>query len=240
MSLNVVKGIVIKSVDYRESDKIITLLTFEKGRITAIAKGVRKKGAKLTFASQLLFCGDFELIKSHNRLILTGANSNLDLSGLSNNLKRYYFAAHYIDIAQSIIMEEQSEPSVMKLLLNTLYKLSKGKIDEKLLTVLYEYRMVMLNGFAPITTQCAICGNHDLEMKLSVEHGGVVCCSGGMTISKETIKVIDIITSCSDNELFTLRVNESILKELYFTSRKYIEGVFDRQFTFAEQGLKYE
>lgn len=240
MSLNILKGIVIKSVDYKESDKIVTLLTFEKGRVTAIAKGVRKKGAKLAHASQFLYCGEFELVLAHNRLILTGASNILDLSEISNNLKRYYFAAHYIDIAKAIIMEEQADEAVMKLLLNTLYTLSKGKLDEKLLTILFEYRMIMLNGFAPLTEHCVICGKESSTMKLSVLHGGLVCCKGGMTIRKEAIKIIKIIVSCSDQELFSIRIDDSIIAELYFTSRKYVEGIFDRQFTFAEQGLKYE
>ena len=45
-------ALLIKSCDYGESDKIITLLTADRGKLTAGMKGVRKAGAKLRFAAQ--------------------------------------------------------------------------------------------------------------------------------------------------------------------------------------------
>lgn len=53
----IVNGIVLRAVDYKDSDKIITLFTIEKGIITAGAKGVKKAGAKLKFARRaVLLC----------------------------------------------------------------------------------------------------------------------------------------------------------------------------------------
>ena len=48
----IVNGLMLKSADYKENDKILTLLTAEKGKITAGIKGVRKAKAKLKFAAQ--------------------------------------------------------------------------------------------------------------------------------------------------------------------------------------------
>ena len=53
----IVNAIVLKTVDYKDNDKILTLYSLEKGIITAGIKGVKKSGAKLKFASEpFAFC----------------------------------------------------------------------------------------------------------------------------------------------------------------------------------------
>ena len=47
MDLIKVNGIVVKSSDYKDNDKLVTLVTFELGKITCLARGVKKPNAKL-------------------------------------------------------------------------------------------------------------------------------------------------------------------------------------------------
>jgi len=228
------KGIVIKSIDYKERDKILTILTFEKGKITVMAKGVKKAKAKLSYATRLLYCGNFEIVESKNRKILTDASIIADYSNISSNLKKFYYAAHYIEIASMAVMEEQPDEDVVRLLLNTLYMLTKDNMDMKLLTVLYEMRIVALNGFAPNMDGCTLCGRHEANMKFSIKEGGLVCCDEGMLISDKACDVIRYISSCEDKTLFKISVTKEIIDELYFISRQYIERIFEVRFNKAD------
>jgi len=228
------KGIVIKSIDYKESDKILTILTFEKGKITVIAKGVKKVRAKLSHATRLLYCGNFEIIEAKNRKILTDASIIADYTNISSDLKKFYYAAHYVEIASMAVMEEQPDEDVVRLLLNTLYMLAKDKVEMKLLTVLYEMRMVALNGFAPNMDSCTLCGKKEKSMKFSIKEGGLVCCDEGMIISEKACDVIRYISSCEDKILFKLAVTKDIIDELYFISRQYLERVFEMKFNKAD------
>ncbi|MBN2852584.1 MAG: DNA repair protein RecO [Clostridia bacterium] len=230
-----VKGIVIKCVDFNESDKIITVLTFEKGKITCIAKGVQKPNAKLAHIARVFYCGTFEMVNTNQRNVLIGATMLMDLSGISSDLKKFYFAAHYVEIASSVVMEEQPDEDVMKLLLNTLYVLAKDKMDIRLLTVVYEFRIAALNGLAPYMDCCVECGSEKANMKFSVSEGGLVCCQEGFSIGDISCKTINYISLCDNKELYGFTVPETTINELYFISRKYIERVFERKFDKADQ-----
>jgi len=230
----IVKGIVVSSVDYNESDKILTILTFEKGKITVNAKGVRKKSSKLSHIARVLYCGVFDIVNTHNRFILVGATTLIKISEISNDMESFYFAAHYVDIASSIIMEDLPDEQIIKLLLNTLFILSKKKIDIKLLTSIYELRIVLINGLAPYMEGCVECGNTNEVLKFSFSEGGLVCCKEGINISKTCIKAINYIMTCDENQLYKFKVSKSVIEELSYISRKYIENVFERKFEKAD------
>lgn len=230
------RGIVIKSVDYNESDKILTLLTFEKGKITVNAKGVRKKKSKLSHIARVLYCGEFEILVTQNRNILIGATLLIDISNISKDLESFYYAAHYVDIASSIIMEELPDEDIIKLLLNTLYILAKGIVNIKLLTVIYELRIVLIQGLAPHMEACIECGKKEEKMKFSINEGGLVCCIEGMNISNTCIKAMEYILTCKKKQLYRFNVPNKVIDELYYISRIYIERVLDRKF---EKANKY-
>ncbi len=96
MKYEKVRGIVIKTIDYLESDKLLTLLTFSRGSILIKAKGVRKKGAKLAYGAQQFFCGDFECVESHGRLVLTGIDRVYDYTEIASDINEEYFLAENI------------------------------------------------------------------------------------------------------------------------------------------------
>src|SRR5690554_843556 len=102
-----VHGLVTKTVDYKDSDKILTLLTFEKGRITVIAKGVRKQGSKLAHCARLFYCGEFECVSSKGLMVLTGSSMIEDFSSLANDLETLYCASHLIEVTQHLVMDEE-------------------------------------------------------------------------------------------------------------------------------------
>lgn len=61
------KALVLRETAYKESDKILTLLTQEQGKLTASARGCRRKGSPLAAGSQLLVWSDFILYEYQGR-----------------------------------------------------------------------------------------------------------------------------------------------------------------------------
>ena len=61
------KTLVLRSVDYKESDKILTLLTQDLGKVTASARGSRKKGSPLAAGCQLLCWSEMVLYDYQGR-----------------------------------------------------------------------------------------------------------------------------------------------------------------------------
>ncbi|MCD6321976.1 MAG: DNA repair protein RecO [Clostridiales bacterium] len=231
MKYEKVRGIVIKTIDYLESDKLLTLLTFSRGSIMVKAKGVRKKGAKLAFGAQQFFCGDFECVESHEKLILTGVDRVYDFSEIATDLDRYYTACHFSEIAAAVIMENHPDEEMLRMFLNTLHILTKNNIDLNLLISIYEIRTAALAGFSPVMDECVMCGSKGKAMKFSIEHGGMVCCTSGTEIDKHIHSLIKTVSECDMKEMFFLSVPVESLGKLAMTSRKYLESVLDRKFT---------
>ena len=69
-----VNAIVIRAVDYKDNDRILTLYSLEKGKITAGIKGVKKAGAKLKFASEPFCFAEYILAEKNGRYTVTGAS----------------------------------------------------------------------------------------------------------------------------------------------------------------------
>ncbi len=223
-------GIVIRGTDYLENDRILTLLTFEKGTVAVKAKGVRKKGAKLAYCSDQFFCGRFECVLTKGRYVLTGAARLYDYSDVALDIDKYYHACHYVDIAASVIMEDHPDEEMLRLLLNTLHILIRGVMNPVLLTAVYEFRTAAINGLAAVTEECAVCGKSGCEMVFSYENQGMVCCCGGVDVGVDIIAAIKHINESDMKDLFSLRVADKAAVELASISRRYLEEGMDRRF----------
>ncbi|MBN2557189.1 MAG: DNA repair protein RecO [Clostridia bacterium] len=233
------RGIVIRSTDYGEGDRLLTILAFEKGMLTIRAKGVRRKGAKLSHCAQLFFCGDFECVSGKGRYVLTGGSRLYDYTGIADDLEKYYHACHFIEIASAVIMEDQPDDDMLRLLLNTMHVMISSGMDLDLLTAIYELRTAVITGFAPVTGECAVCGKTQDEMVFSPDNGGMVCCVPGMPVDKETAKAIAHISSCEDGKLFSIRLPKKQIAGLKKIGTKYLEFVLDRKFGKLEGFERY-
>lgn len=231
MKYGKVTGIVVKSIDYLETDKLITVLTFEMGSVTIKARGVRRKGAKLSYGTQQFFCGEFECVESHGRLVLTGIQRLHDYTALSTDIDKYYAACHYADIASAVIMEDHPDEEMLRFFLNSLHILMKSNKNIMLLTAVYEMRTAVLAGFAPVMDECVTCGSTDKTMRFSPENGGLVCCSGGIEADTYIINIISELSECGMREVFKMTVPDESIEIFSRLTRKYLETVLDRQFT---------
>lgn len=231
MKYEKVRGIVVKSFDYLESDKLLTLLTFEKGLVTIKAKGVRKNGSKLAYGARQFFCGDFECVESHEKLIMTGVERVYDFSDIASDLDKYYTACHFAEIALAVIMEEHPDGEMLRMFLNSLHVLAKDSVNLKLLIPIYEIRTAVLSGFTPVMDECVVCGSNDHSMRFSLDHGGMVCCAPGIEIDAHIKQFIENMSECEMKQMFSMSVPENSLEQLNKLSRKYIETVLDRKFT---------
>jgi len=233
-----VKGIVCKITEYKESDKILTVLTYEKGKIQIVAKGVRKKGAALTHASRLFYCGQFECVCQNNMPILTGATMIQDFFGLTNRIETLYYASHFIDLCSYFIQEEQPSQDIMSLLLNSLYLLMRNESDPMLLTAIIQFRLSAIEGAAPITDFCVECNkplDDGCSFCFSLENDGVTCCNRGISISHSVFRAINQICNADSSKIYFLSIPKTDLTVIYDLSCKYIEKIAGKHFEILDR-----
>jgi DNA repair protein RecO (recombination protein O) len=232
-----VKGIVCRIVEYKESDKILSVLTFEKGKISIVAKGVKKRGAIFAHAARLFYCGEFECVISQGMPVLTGASMLQDFFDITNDIETLYYASHFMDVASCFIQEDQEAQEQMSLLLNSLYLLMKHDSSYKLLTAILEFRFAALEGAAPVTDVCVDCKNELTEDKpiyFSMTGDGVSCCKEGIPISRSVLFAIEHICNGEGNSIYFFKISKQDIDVLYGLSRQYIEKIAQKHFSILD------
>lgn len=183
-SIEQAAALVLRAVDYAEADRVVTLLTREHGRVSAIAKAARK--SKRRFAGAL---EGFALI-SVDLTLGRGSLARLEAARvvgvfprLLADLAALEAAGALLRLARELVPERVPEPEVFEALLSALRTLDSGAPPRQL-RLACEARLLALTGFAPLLCACVVCGRRpQTEQVVLVDpaRGGVVCraCGGG-------------------------------------------------------------
>ena len=119
------KALVLRQVDYKESDKILTLFTQEQGKLTASARGCRKKGSALAAPCQLLAWSEMVLYDYQGRWTVKEAAVEREFLGLRRDVERLALACYFAEAAEALAVEDVPAPELLSLVLNSLYALDQ-------------------------------------------------------------------------------------------------------------------
>ncbi|MBO5277046.1 MAG: DNA repair protein RecO [Clostridia bacterium] len=123
------EAIVLRAVDYKDNDKILTLFSPSLGRITAGAKGVKKPTAKLSFAAQPFCFAEYILAEKGGRYTVTGAYLHESFFSLRYDIVRFYAACALAEVCLTILYENESHEGLFIALIEGLKALSLAEED---------------------------------------------------------------------------------------------------------------
>jgi len=169
-------ALVIREADYGENDKLLTLLTAERGRLTVCVKGGKSLKNKNLASSQLLCYSEFTVKERKGFYTLSEAALIEQFFGLRGDLDRFAAAQYIADVAGEVCVENNDEGEMLRLTLNTLYMLSETDRDVDFVKAVFELRTAALSGFCPDLTACGLCeGTEGEPMYLDVMNGSLRC-----------------------------------------------------------------
>jgi DNA repair protein RecO (recombination protein O) len=185
------EAVVLRSMRYGEADRILHFYTPDRGRLSGIAKGVRKTRSR--FGGRLEpFCR-VELVLHQGRsdlLTVTGAQTLAPYSRLRSNGATIDAAARACDAVNRLFGEAEPSEPVFHLLCNELALLDADAAHAGHANQLaFRLKLLVAGGFAPYLAACASCGERDHLVGFSGAAGGVVCAScegGGFPLAAET------------------------------------------------------
>jgi DNA repair protein RecO (recombination protein O) len=232
------KGIVIKETNTGEADRIVTIFSNSKGKISAAAKGSKRPKSRLAAGTQLLCYSDFILFKGSDIYSINTCDIIEPFYELRNDIVRLTHAAHITDIINDVIQENQPSPRVLQLYLNTLYILSKTQKSPELVTRIFELRLLSMLGYAPYVNGCIQCGSENLDgISFSFHKCGFVCgrCKpsdeSAMEISTGTAKALYYIVHANIGDLFKFGTSPEVLRELGIINRRYLRERLEHDYT---------
>ena len=233
-------GIVVKEVNTGEADKIITIFSRNKGRISALAKGGKRPKSKLSAGSQIMSYGEYILYAGKELYSVNSCEVIEPFYEIRNDMEKLTYAAHFMDIILEIIQENQPSPRLLQLLLNSLYLLAKTDKSPELVSRVFELRALSLAGYAPHVNRCMNCGQEAEKFySFSFEKCGFLCerenCAASdrfsLQLSSGTARAIQHIIYSKMDGLFSFGLSTENLEELGRITRRYLRERLERDFT---------
>lgn len=174
-------AVVLRHMEYGEADRILTLFTLERGKMSAIAKGVRKlksqkSGHLMPFTQVALY-----LAKGRNMAVVSQAQAMRTYDNVRSNLLLTAYTAYVAELVDRFSFEDSDNRPLYKLLVDTLDRLDQ--CTEPATTIHYfEVHFMDLLGFRPELTNCVGCGKaiQPLDQYFTAKLGGALCpnCAG--------------------------------------------------------------
>ncbi len=183
------EGIVLRRRDFGEADRILRLFTRKLGKVSVIAKGVRKPSSKKSGHLEVFMRSSFLIARGRNLQILTQAEVLDSYEPLRESLEGIGLGSYVVELVDAFTYEEGSHVKLYDLIQSTLERLSQNHSPELVLRV-YELRLLDQVGFRPELFQCVECGEKITEQDqfLSGSMGGVVCPVCARSMSPEIVR----------------------------------------------------
>jgi DNA repair protein RecO (recombination protein O) len=171
------EAIVLRSIRYGEADRILHLYTPGYGRLSAIAKGVRR--ARSRFGARLEPFFHIKAILHEGRGDLhtvTGVDTIATHGGLREHAATLDAAARACDAVARLFETPEPHPEVFRLLANELSLLDANTVHARPATGLaFRLKLLLAAGIVPQLASCAGCGETEHLQGFSAAAGGVVC-----------------------------------------------------------------
>lgn len=225
-------GLVIRETDYRESDKILTVLTKELGKISVCARGVRNSRNKNSTSTRFLNYSEFILSGGKNNFYYMSQCTLIhSFYKISEDVVKLALATYLAQLTADIMPECSESGDSLTLLLNTFFVLANSDKDLNIVKSAFELRLVAEQGYMPNLSCCNGCGEITYPMFFDTSNGGLWCQScakKGVKVEKNVIDVLNYILYCPLKKLYSFNISENIAKTVYSCCEQYAISVAGR------------
>lgn len=229
-------GVVLRETETKESDKILTVLTPDHGRISVIARGARRRTCRFAASCQTLAYSELTLAHRGEWYYLNDGATRALFDGLRADLAALALGFYFAELTETVSSPEIPAPELLSHLLNGLYALDALKKPPELVKPAFELRLMSLAGYEPLADGCAVCGAAEPEdARLDTVEGVVRCgaCSGptpGLRLSPGALAALRHILYGDPGRLYAFRLTDESAHQLYAAAERYVCAQLERGF----------
>ncbi len=206
-----VTGMILSQTPIGEYDRRICILTKERGKISAFAKGARRSGSRFMAATNPFCFGEFRLYEGKSSYNLMEANIQNYFEPLRTDYIGAYYGMYFLEVADYYTRENNDEKEMLKLLYQSFRALVHPSIPNALVQAVFEIKTVAVNGEFP----------------------GVPARGAGEW-DESAIYATEYIAASTVEKLYTFTVTEKVLGELLEIGAWCREKFFNREFKSLE------
>lgn len=205
----IVTGMILQALPMGEYDRRVLVLTKERGKISAFAKGARRQNSRLMARTNPFCFGTFKLYEGRSAYSLADADISNYFDCFREDLEGAMYGMYFLDVADYYTRENNDEKDMLKLLYQSLRALSVSAIPNELVRYIFEMKALVVNGEFP----------------------GVLA---DRKLLADTRYTIDYIEKAGLDKLYTFVVSDEVLEELALCAKEYRRGFGGRKFKSME------
>lgn len=231
-------GLVIKTRNIGEADRLITILTRDHGIINAFVRGARKMKGRMVSSTQqfayarfVLFCGKDAFVADEAEAIRIFFRFGGD-DGIEKISLAYYFA----ELALALAPQGDNAEGFLRLMLNSLSFLADGSRQPGLLKAVLELRFLSMAGYMPNLLACEECGSFVTDVMYFLPESGSLYCAdcprpnGSIEASRGVVTAMRHIIYSEFEKLFRFSLSPESEKQLTYITEKYLFTQTQRHF----------
>jgi DNA repair protein RecO (recombination protein O) len=246
--LHNVQGIVLRSTDYGEGNKILRLLTREAGKVSVMARGAKKVKSRLGAVSQVFTLGEYTFFKSGSMGTLNAGEIVDAHHRLREDLMKSAYASYLTELADRMLEDGEGGSGLFDQLAAALTAIEEEK-DAQVVVHIFELKMLMLAGYSPVLDECVSCGSRNGPfVAFSAQHGGTLChlClhkdPRGTPLTEAAWKLLRLFQNVDIRRLGETAVKpetKSVLKQALRAYMDQYVGIVWKARSFLDQMEKY-
>jgi len=186
-------GVVLRTYNLAEADRIVVLLTAGHGKVRAVAKGIRK--TKSRFGGRLEPLSHVSLLVREGRsLDLVQQVETIDhFRAVREDLDRLTRGAALLEVCDQLAQEREPAPRLYQMLVGALRTLSSGA--SPMLVAGFQLKVLAQEGVEPQVEACVSCGAEGPLVAFDPSEGGTLCraCRRGVAVSPEALELVRMV-----------------------------------------------
>lgn len=229
------EAVVLKAMDYGETDKILTLYTPGLGKVRAIAKGVRRTTSHMGGHLDLFAHATVLLVHGRNMEIVTQGQGLHAFAGLRDDLDRLARACYAAELTDRFTEDGAPNPELFRALVRALDRIDTHDAPERAL-YLFELQLLALSGYRPQLHRCVTCdatiepGANAFDPAL----GGVLCpqcaprAASARPVSTAALKLLRNLQTRGE-AMLAIAVDPTVMAEVEGLLGLYVHYLLERQ-----------
>lgn len=244
MSVQKIRGLVLKEIPAGESNKQIVVLAKDSGKVFLSAKGARKSKSKLLAATQVFCYCDFVLFEGKGFASIAQADILESFYEMRKNIETVSYGAYILEVLEKTILPGMESNDILELALRTFFMFCRTEGKERLLTEIFEVKYLQLSGYLADISQCYHCGANMTDGGyLDKKSGEILCLACGAKREKirvypGTWKALQYILLSEGSHIFQFTISPEILENLRDVTRIFMAVYINETFAslqFAEK-----
>lgn len=233
------RGLVVSEKRVGEGDRLVTVLTGERGILRAFVRQSKRAGGGRLSATRLFTYSRLSVFEGRDSYIIDDAQPIEVFFGLREDIGRLSLAQYFCELAVNLAPQDSEAELFLRLLLNGMYYLSTGAKPDTVLKPAVEMRMMSLAGYMPNLIGCAECGRYESDAMMFLPRSGrIVCleCSGtpfgepAFLLHPGAMTALRHTVYADFEKLFAFRVSQEAARELAEASERYVLETLQRGF----------